>query len=198
MVATYYSVVEAQFKMKTIHLYGVLREKFGASYQLDVRDAKEAIRFLMAQIEGFKEEIEKGDWHIIRGELDSGDSVSEETAHISLGNTTDIHLVPAVDGAGGLVDIVTGITLVAWNIAIGNWAGVKSGWNKVTGGFADLIGGPKVADYSGRSGANERPSFLFDGATNTSTQGLPVPVIYGRVRTGSVVISAGLTSEEVK
>lgn len=183
--------------MKTIHLYGVLREKFGDSYTLDVRDAKEAIRFLMVQIDGFKEELEKGDWHIIRGNLDSGDTITEETADVSLGNTTDIHLIPSVDGAGGLVDIVTGITLVAWNIAIGNWAGVKSGWSKAMGGFTDLIGGNAVADYSGRSGTDQKPSFLFDGATNTSTQGLPVPVIYGRVRTGSVVVSAGLTSEEI-
>lgn len=182
--------------MKTLYLHGVLREKFGESYQLDVHDAKEAIRFLMAQVDGFKEELEKGDWHIIRGSLDSGDCINEENAYISLGNTTDIHLVPSVDGAGGLVDIITGVTLIAWNIAIGNWAGVKSGWNKVTGGFSDLISGPKISDYSGRSSTDERPSFLFDGATNTSTQGLPVPVIYGRVRTGSIVISAGLTSEE--
>ena len=183
--------------MKTIHLYGVLREKFGDSYALDVRDAKEAIRFLMAQIDGFKEELEKGDWHIIKGDLDSGDAIAEEDADISLGNTTDIHLVPSIEGAGGIIDIVSGVTMIAWSVATGNWAGIKSGWNKVTGGFTELIGGNKVADYSGRSSTDERPSFLFDGATNTSTQGLPVPVIYGRVKTGSVVVSAGLSAEKL-
>lgn len=183
--------------MKTIYLHGVLREKFGESYRLDVRDAKEAVRFLMAQVEGFKEELEKGDWHIIKGGIDSGDAISESNIDVSLGNTTEIHIVPAIEGAGGIVDIVSGITIIAWSAATGNWAGIKSGWNKVTGGFTELIGGNKIADYSGRSSTDERPSFLFDGATNTSTQGLPVPVIYGRVKTGSVVVSAGLSAEKL-
>ena len=34
----------------------------------------------------------------------------------------------------------------------------------------------------------------FSGIVNVSDQGLPVPICYGRVVTGSVVISAGLNA----
>ena len=40
-------------------------------------------------------------------------------------------------------------------------------------------------------------SFSFSGIVNVAQQGLPVPVCYGRVITGSVVISAGLNSEQL-
>ena len=40
-----------------------------------------------------------------------------------------------------------------------------------------------------------KPSYLFDGAVNTTRQGNAVPVGYGRLRVGSQVISAGLTAQ---
>ena len=43
--------------------------------------------------------------------------------------------------------------------------------------------------------ASKLQSFSFSGIVNVADQGLPVPICYGRVITGSVVISAGLNSE---
>ena len=75
---------------------------------------------------------------------------------------------------------------------------VKSGFNQAKGGVTSLFSTtPVTPDYATRAEADERPSFLYDGATNTSVQGLPVPVIYGRVRAGSIVVSAGLSSEKI-
>ncbi|MBS7812342.1 tail assembly protein [Roseococcus pinisoli] len=42
-----------------------------------------------------------------------------------------------------------------------------------------------------------RPSFLFQGVTNTAVQGCPVPLVYGRFRVGSVVASSSIRSEQV-
>ena len=53
---------------------------------------------------------------------------------------------------------------------------------------------PKDAAES--NGPDERPSFLFDGATNVTEQGGPVPVVYGRIRVGSVLIAGALTTVE--
>jgi predicted phage tail protein len=44
---------------------------------------------------------------------------------------------------------------------------------------------------SGREAARLE-SFTFSGIVNTSKQGLPVPVAYGRLFVGSAVISSGL------
>jgi predicted phage tail protein len=43
-----------------------------------------------------------------------------------------------------------------------------------------------------------RANFSFNGVQNTSRAGVPVPVVYGEVITGSVVISAGLDTVQVK
>ena len=40
-------------------------------------------------------------------------------------------------------------------------------------------------------------SYLFNGVANTSEQGVPVPLVYGRFMSGSVVISASITSENL-
>lgn len=41
-------------------------------------------------------------------------------------------------------------------------------------------------------------SFTFSNVVNTSKQGLPVPIAYGRVFVGSAVISSGLDVDEVR
>ena len=43
-----------------------------------------------------------------------------------------------------------------------------------------------------------RRSFNFSGIQNTSRAGVAVPVIYGTVLTGSIVVSAGIENEQVE
>ena len=43
-----------------------------------------------------------------------------------------------------------------------------------------------------------RKSFSFSGIQNTSRGGTPVPIVYGKILTGSVVISAGIDTEQVQ
>ena len=45
--------------------------------------------------------------------------------------------------------------------------------------------------------ADNRASYIFNGAVNLTAQGNPVPICYGRMRIGSVVISAGLSTEDI-
>ena len=40
-------------------------------------------------------------------------------------------------------------------------------------------------------------SYTFSGPVNTTAQGQPVPVGYGRLIVGGAVISAGITTEEI-
>jgi len=43
-----------------------------------------------------------------------------------------------------------------------------------------------------------RNNFSFSGIQNVAREGIPVPVAYGEVIVGSVVISAGLNVEELE
>lgn len=45
--------------------------------------------------------------------------------------------------------------------------------------------------------ADNRASYIFNGAVNLTAQGNPVPLLYGRMRVGSVVVSAGLSTEDI-
>lgn len=66
----------------------------------------------------------------------------------------------------------------------------------VVGGLSQLLAGTPKAPGISEKEAN-RPSFLFNGVVNTTAQGHPVPVGYGRMRVGSAVISAGISTEDI-
>jgi len=59
-----------------------------------------------------------------------------------------------------------------------------------------LIPKQKTPDFS--SEQDPRISFKFSGIQNTSRAGTPVPIVYGEIFTGSVVISAGVDTEQVR
>ena len=48
-----------------------------------------------------------------------------------------------------------------------------------------------------REKPEDRPSFIFNGAVNVVEQGGPVPFVYGRMQTGSVVLSAAIDVDDV-
>ena len=55
---------------------------------------------------------------------------------------------------------------------------------------------PKMPEFS--SEQDPRLSFSFGGTQQTSRAGTPVPVVYGEIITGSVVISGGIDTEQVQ
>lgn len=196
--------------MKTIYLHGRLAE-FGKFFELDVNDPAEAIRALSIQIPEFRSVLAEGQWSIVKGNLEEGCSLSEEELMLS-GSYDEIHILPAISGSGGKFgQIILGTVLIGaaiftagGSLAVTSWGfGAKAlgsvGAGLVLGGVSQmLIQAPSTSGgYADRESPDERPSFLFDGPVNTSTQGLPVPLIYGEVMTGSVVVSAGMTAEDI-
>lgn len=176
--------------MKDIYLHGRLAE-FGECFSLDVRDPKEAIHALTMQLPGFRDSLEQGSWHVFKGPLDRENDLDADGLDVAFGKEAEVHIMPAAEGAGGVFKALVGVLLLGPQLAVSL---VTTG----ASGFTDfLTTTPKVASYSSRERPEERPSFLFDGPVNTSTQGLPVPIIAGRMRVGSVVISAGITAEDI-
>jgi predicted phage tail protein len=185
--------------MKQIILHGSLAH-FGERFSLDVRDPAEAVRALTTQIKGFREAVEAGSWHVIRGPLEDGESLNEEGLTVGLGNQNEIHILPIAEGAGdGILQTIAGAALIAVSFFAGPLQPFlfNAGVGLALGGVAQMLAPSPDSNYDDRESPDQRPSFLFDGPVNTSTQGLPVPVVYGRIKTGSVVVSAGMTSEEL-
>ena len=64
------------------------------------------------------------------------------------------------------------------------------------GGIAQMIANPQPLDASNLGGDNKR-SYLFGGAVGTTQQGAAIPVGYGRLHIGPIVVSAGMFAERL-
>lgn len=194
--------------MKTLYLYGSLRNTFGESFKMDVATPAEAIRGMCIQLPGFEAAIKAGNWRMVRGELDGSDEVDEEGLQLTLGNQNEMHLIPVLEGANsGVGMIIVGIVMIVaafftGGASIAAWGAMSTmlggaGLGMAIGGIISAT--TKIPGATSSSTGNEKPedkaSFLFDGPTNQSTQGVAVPRGYGRLLCGSIVVSAGLYAE---
>lgn len=65
------------------------------------------------------------------------------------------------------------------------------------GGVSGLLFSPSSPNVLQSTSADQISSSHFNGAINLAQQGNPVPLAYGRVRVGSQVVSAGITTSKV-
>jgi predicted phage tail protein len=130
-----------------------------------------------------------------------------------------IKIVPVIAGAGAVGRIIAGVALVAASFFIPGSIAIFGtalstiafgiGASLVLGGVAQLltpvptISSPGTTGNQGGGSTAEteldpQKSYSFSGIQNTSSQGTPVPIIYGETIVGSVVISTGIDTEQVK
>lgn len=192
--------------MTAVYLYGALGRKFGHRWSLDVSSPGEAVRAIMANRPDFQSYMVKHSapgYQVfvgpdpIRGPERLGDPIGRQA----------IKIVPVLAGAAKdpTIGIIVGTLIIIASVVSFQYYGVSAGValmagsmgaGLVVGGISQLLAGtPKAPDISEKE-AN-RPSFLFNGVVNTTSQGHPVPVGYGRMRVGSAVISAGITTEDI-
>jgi len=111
----------------------------------------------------------------------------------------DIRIAPVLTGskAGGLFQTIAGAVIFAVGVVATYFtAGLGSplmalGASMILGGIAQMIA-PQQTTQSNSS----KQSYNFGGAQNITEQGGPVPLLYGRMRVGSVVISEGLLAQD--
>jgi predicted phage tail protein len=101
-------------------------------------------------------------------------------------------------GGPGLLGIQASAATIKTLTTIGN-AISAIGASLVLGGVAQMISPQPTTTFLERGKEAARlESFSFSGIVNTSQQGMPVPVVYGRVFTGSAVLSSGLDVAQLK
>lgn len=193
--------------MRTVRLYGHLGKQFGRVHRFDVRSPAEAISALRANFPEFAPVIANGEWRVLVG----GKARTLEEIHYPL--DADLSIVPAVGGSGGLGKLLLGAALIAASFELGPEFGLlpftegplaglsigsmigNLGISLVVGGLSQMLFAPPKPQAA-TAGVNN-PGYAFNGAVNTNMQGAPVPLCYGRLRVGSQVISAGLSSEAI-
>ena len=100
-------------------------------------------------------------------------------------------------GAGAAGGIFGGAAAAGATLPILSNAFFAIGASLVLGGVAQMISPqPDLAGLTTGRDAARLESFTFSGIVNTSKQGMPVPIAYGRVFVGSAVISSGLDVDQ--
>ncbi len=191
--------------LREIRLYGRLGARFGRIHMLAVSSAAEAIRALCVLVPGFERALADSDAHGVRYACFLGKrNIGEDDLHELVGDDA-IRIAPVIAGAkrAGLFQTILGAAILVVSAVTYNGYGATAGWAMMTGMGASLaLGGASQLLSSQQRGlsAQDSPengaSYNFNGAVNTSAQGNPVPLLYGRMIVGSAVISAGIFAED--
>ncbi|WP_413190946.1 tail assembly protein [Psychrobacter sp. AT9] len=194
--------------MKTIHLHGVLADKFGEFFKLDVMSAAEATHAIASQIPEFKMFMLKAEQDGMRFAVFLDEQTEQgNIGEKELGNATSaniIHIVPKIMGAGGdafgWLQVVVGAALVVVGLGLTPFTGgtslamVGAGVGLMLGGAASLL--MPTPELGNQDEDGNRANYGFGGAVTTVAQGNPVPILYGERYIGGFICSAGIYTED--
>jgi len=184
--------------LRKVKLYGKLAKFVGKRVlEADVATAAEAVRFLLANWPELERHMADQHYRVSLGDYDLG----EDELHDPAGKQP-IKIVPVVAGAGAVGRIIAGVVLVGLAFIPGVGAlGVSlllgAGSSLVLGGVAQLLTPTPKLSVGPDSETDPRKNYSFSSIQNTSRQGTPVPIVYGEMIVGSVVISVGLDIDQV-
>lgn len=193
--------------MIKVIFHGDLR-RFGQEFKLHAQCPAEALKALLIQIEDLRQHINAGSYQVkFNTEIFSEEDLKERFHHTSSG---ELHITPMVAGAGKYTQIIIGVVLIAASWYVGGAAGwaylgasslasgmFMMGASMVLGGIAQMLTKPPSLDL--KSGNEEKSSrnTSFSNLQNSSAEGRPVPLAYGRVRCGAMEISKGYQTRRV-
>ena len=203
--------------LRKIKLYGELANFIGhKEFEVKADTLSHAISFLVNNFDGIEKymnpkyyQVKVGDYAIDETEIDH--PIGQQ----------DIHFVPVIQGAGGNTGkFLLGAALIAVGMgAFGAFSGKAVSFGAKGIGFGKAALGAKAAFGIGaalvlssvsdmlfplptmpefKSEQDPRISFGFGGTQNTSRAGTPVPIVYGEIVTGSVVISGAVDTQQVQ
>ena len=196
--------------LRKVKLYGQLAEFIGhKEYEVKVNSVSQAVSFLVHNFPKVERFMSPKYYQVKVGNYD----IDESELAYPVGQE-DIHFIPAISGSGGnFGKVLLGAALIGASfLSFGTSAGLGVGFAKA--GFIQkgLFGIGTALTLSGVSdllfplpepqkfSSEEDPqlSFNFSGVQNTSRAGTPVPIVYGEIITGSVVISAAIDVNQVE
>jgi predicted phage tail protein len=211
--------------MREVRLYGRLRKTCGGGeFNWHVSSVAEVIRLLVANFQGAEQELAKGSYRVFVGERKAPLlHVDEQTIPLHLPPTETIHIQPWPQGAKNAAagKIILGVALIVVSYGIGAAAAGAYGagaafgssilGSGITWGNIALFGAalavsgvammltptPPAPTATSQEPPDQRSSFLISGQVNAATQGQPIPLVYGHMRVGSLVISAGMSAESI-
>ena len=209
--------------MKVVKVYGALRKRLGqCRFEFDVATPAQAIKALCVNFPGLDK------WLIDSEKDGVGYRVAVSKEKLTEQDMTSLvmpfsdrevfSITPVVAGAGrGAGQILAGLALVTAAVVLaptggGGFLGATGsgflsasassaigsiGVSLTLGGIAAAIS-PQPALNTTLDESVQLESFTFSNVVNTSRQGMPCPIAYGRVFVGSAVLSSGLDVDQVQ
>ena len=201
--------------LRKVKLYGELADFVGHK-ELDavINCTADAIRFLVSNFPKLEAHMSQRYYKVLVDNYEIG----EEDIQNPIGKS-DISIVPVITGAGGGSKLLLGAALIGGAflftplsmgsffspiVAPGSFAAagamtkaaVGIGGALILSGVSDMLFPlPKIPDFADEE--DPRISFSFSGVQNTSRAGTSHPICFGEIVCGSVVISAGIDTNQV-
>ena len=208
--------------LRKLKLYGELAKFIGhKEFEIKVHNLPQAISFLVNNFPGVEAYMNPKLYQVRIGNYE----INKDEIDYPIGQQ-DIHIVPVISGAGGgFGRFLTGAFLIGASFFfpgaglfgttsfLGSSAGVVGisttgalaataigtglsaiGAGLILSGVSEMLYPTQTAEFED----NPQISFSFSGTQNTARAGTPVPIVYGEIFTGSVVISGDVDTVAVQ
>jgi len=199
--------------LKKVKVYGELADFVGhKEFDAVINSTADAVRFLVTNFPQLESHMNNRHYKVIVNDYDIG----EGEVHNPIGSE-GISIVPVITGSGGnFGKIFLGAALIGLSFfSLGTSAGLGVAFSKgfakvglvqkglatigaalVLQGVSDMLFPmPQMKEFSNEE--DPRISFSFSGVQNTDRGGTSIPLCFGEITTGSVVISAGIDTQQV-
>ena len=208
--------------LKVVKVYGALRKRLGqCRFEFDVATPAQAIKALCVNFPGLEKWLIDSEQDGVGYRVAVGrEKITDDLVDLGLpfSEKEVFSITPVVAGAGrGFGQILAGLALVTAAVVLaptggGGFLG-STGSGFLSASASSAIGSIGVSLTLGGIAAAISPqptldstldesvqleSFTFSNVVNTSRQGMPCPIAYGRVFVGSAVLSSGLDVDQVQ
>jgi len=198
--------------LSKIKVYGRLARFLGErTFEAQISSPTDAFKFLLANFPKLESHMMEQRYCVKVGDYE----INETELDIPTGSQ-EIRIVPVVAGARRgfgrflLGALLIGAAIFAPTVGLGLGSGTSAFMFGTSGGGALLAAAGNLGIQLALSGAaqmltpteelggasDDPASFTFNGIQNTIRAGVAIPVVYGEIFTGSLVVSAGIDTDD--
>lgn len=191
--------------LRTIKVYGKLRQILGQStFEADLNNVGQAFSFLYNNFPELEGHLLNNNYRVWTGDK----LVTEDKLFMS--GESDIRIIPIATGSGFLVPFVAPLLGAGVSSVISGVVGTgilgsiitAVGTSLIVDGVTSMLAPqPPSMSPSGMDAtdpASLASNYSFSGITNISKSGVPINLIYGETIVGSVTVSNGIDTVQVR
>ena len=199
--------------LSKIKVYGRLAKFLGErTFDAEVKTPIDSFKFLLANFPHLERHMMDQSYCVKVGSYEI-----DETELFNPIGQQEIKIVPVITGSRGLKRVLAGAALIGAAIllpgaapafGIGGFTAGAAGASLLAvttanvGAYLILSGAAQmltpVPKPPGVSDDPQTPNFSFNGVQNTSRAGTALPIIYGEIFAGSLVVSAGVDTVQIR